>query len=150
MFKLSFLLILVSLSSPKHSNPKLVSTSLAPVWIFSGLCFSMRFVEEDTDARGVWVLLTIVDSRGPPLARPFGWFVGGSGGGGCVSTGVGVDPTAEPRDTLDSAETFNGWRAARPGRGPGFGGGKCFNILSLYGCGVGRTVASPLLRVGWV
>lgn len=58
----------MSCHPPKQSNPKLVSASLAPVGVFSG--FSMRFVEEETEARGVCVLLSMAESRGPPpLAR---------------------------------------------------------------------------------
>ena len=90
----------------------------------------MRFVEEETDASGVCVelLSCIVDNRGPPLASDLGWLLGKGGGwiaGGAMVVGV------EPRETADRADTFNGCcgRADRGGLGPGFGGGRCFNIL---------------------
>lgn len=46
--------------------------------VFSG--FSMRFVEEDTEASGVCVVLLMLTVDRPPLARDFGWLVGSGGG----------------------------------------------------------------------
>lgn len=100
---------------------------MAPVGVFSG--FSIRLVDEETDARGVCELLSMEVRRGPPpLASVcLGWF-GVGNGGGCR---VGVEPTAELIEAAERAETFNGCcgLAARPGLGPGFGGGRCFNML---------------------
>lgn len=46
-----------------------------------------------------------------------------------MGAAVGVEPTTDAREAAESADTFNGcWGLVR-GRGPGFGGGRCFNIL---------------------
>lgn len=113
-------------SLPKHNKPRLVKASLAPVGVFSG--FSIRFVDDDTDARGVFVMWVVLSVGSPPLPM----FLGCDWSGGCCDGAVvGVEPTIEPIDAADKAETFSGcWGlVARPGRGPGFGGGRCFNIL---------------------